>query len=165
MDITKFTEAWLKTLPKGVMLDLGAGEGRAAKFAASQGFQAIAVDLKPGNIPGVTWLQEPVEGYGWEKYGPFRLILARNVLQFLEKKEGLKLVQRARELLKPGGVLIIETFTKQPEPPFPTDLTFYQAKDFLHANEQAEVTVEGSDLEGKPRKFHLTQAWFFPDVG
>ncbi len=98
----------------GTALDIAAGEGRNAVFAASLGYDTFAVDVSETGINKARALAEEkntkiqtlatdLDSYSLEK-NAYDLILCFN---FLERG----LFPAIREALRPGGMVFYETFT------------------------------------------------------
>ncbi len=97
--------------PQGArILDLACGAGRHSRWLAGQGMQVLAVDRDEGalaglqDVPGVTVMPADLEGVEWPLEGlNFDGILVTRYL-FRPRLDDLL------NLLKPGGLLIYETF-------------------------------------------------------
>lgn len=87
------------------MLDVASGSGRHARFFAARGFQVVAVDREPLDIPGVRFVQADLEiGNPWPFAGErFGAIVVTNYLH-------RPLFAALADSLGEGGVLIYETF-------------------------------------------------------
>jgi len=115
----------LKYAPKGVALDIGAGEGRNSMFLAKNGFEVEAIDkIKEGlekckkfakryNLPIRTRAID-IRKFKFEK-NKYSLIIAIASLDFLKFSEAKKIVSKVKKSLKKKGVLYIVVFsTKDP---------------------------------------------------
>ena len=104
----------LDQLPKGRALDIAAGEGRNAVFLAAHGFEVDAVDISPVGLRKANALAEErgVEirtiqanleewDLGSERYD----VIAN--FYYLQRD----LTPKIKRALKPGGVVIYETYT------------------------------------------------------
>ena len=100
-----WVERWAALVPPGKVLDLACGGGRHARFFASRGFDVVAVDREPQDIPGVRFIRADLEdGSTWPLAGErFQGIVVVNYLH-------RPLFPRLIEALAPGGLLIYETF-------------------------------------------------------
>ena len=87
------------------MLDLACGGGRHARYFRTLGFEVVAVDRQPVDLPGVRFVENDLEdGSPWPLEGErFGGIVVTNYLH-------RPLFPRIAESLAPGGVLIYETF-------------------------------------------------------
>lgn len=110
----RFLEKNVGLLPKGRALDLAAGEGRNAVFLAQHGFRVDAVDISPVGLKKAEALARErgveietivanLEEYdlGFERYD----VVAN--FYYLQRD----LTPKIKRALKPGGVVIYETFT------------------------------------------------------
>ncbi len=99
---------------KGKALDLATGEGRNAVYAASLGYDVLAVDVSDIGIKkakalalekklNINALVADLDDYEFDK-DTFDLVMCFN---FLERK----LFPKIRQSLKPGGLIFYETFT------------------------------------------------------
>jgi 2-polyprenyl-3-methyl-5-hydroxy-6-metoxy-1,4-benzoquinol methylase len=99
---------------RGAALDLGAGDGTLAQWLAEKGFSCVAVDVDaqvpaPGS-KSIKFVREDVRKFalGLDAYD---LIVACHVLQFLVRSEREQLLGRIVGALRPGGLLVIVSFT------------------------------------------------------
>jgi SAM-dependent methyltransferase len=96
--------------PGGAVLDLACGSGRHARYLARMGFEVLAVDRDPSLFPdppaGVTLVEADLESGPWPFPGRgFDAIVVANYLH-------RPLMPRLVSSLKPGGVLVYETFAR-----------------------------------------------------
>lgn len=105
-------------------LDLGCGQGRDCLFMLENGFEVVAVDSSASGLSSIKnkisekglpiEKIELVEGdmrdFEIEK-DKFSVINAFNSLQFLPKKNALKLLEKIKTNLKVGGYFLIASFT------------------------------------------------------
>ncbi len=116
---SELLERWAPQAPLGPALDLGAGQGEAARWLAAQGFEVDAVESDPlrfrrlaaGTADGrlhayLLDLQDFV--IQPERY---TLILASAVLHFLRPSQLWPLADRLQAGLARGGLLLVEVFT------------------------------------------------------
>jgi len=96
---------WAPRIPPGKVLDLASGPGRHARLLLELGFDVVAVDRDPQDIPGCRFKQADLEDGGpWPFPGErFQGIVATNYLH-------RPLFPHLLGALAPGGVLIYETF-------------------------------------------------------
>lgn len=106
--------SWIDRLTPGRALDLACGTGRNALLLAERGWQVVGVDLSPvglhraqnearrHNLP-LDLLAVDLQAWRWP-LGRFDLI---SVFRFLDRS----LCSHIVAALRPGGVLIYETFT------------------------------------------------------
>jgi cyclopropane fatty-acyl-phospholipid synthase-like methyltransferase len=111
----------LKHTPKGVALDIGAGEGRNSIFLAKNGFEVEAIDKTK---EGLDKCQKIVKKYylpiktkvidvkkfkfGENKYS---LVLSIAALDFLKLSEIKKIIPKIKKSLKKGGVFYLLVFS------------------------------------------------------
>ncbi|HVR78077.1 MAG TPA: class I SAM-dependent methyltransferase [Acidimicrobiia bacterium] len=105
-----FVEDRLRHRAPGRGLDLAAGEGRNAIWLASLGWQITAVDFSAVGVSRGSGQSEVVEFVVadvliWEPETDFDLILIAYL--HLGQAEFQRVVQRAREWLRPGGELFM----------------------------------------------------------
>ena len=96
---------WAPLVKRGPVLDLASGSGRHARFFAARGFEVVAVDREPQQIPGVTFVQADLEG-GKPWPFPGQRFAAIVVTNYLHRP----LFETIGDSLAQGGVLIYETF-------------------------------------------------------
>jgi ubiquinone/menaquinone biosynthesis C-methylase UbiE len=108
-------------VPKGLALDLGAGEGRDSIFLAEEGFDVIAVDFAES---GLTKLKKfalerdlSVETIVCNALdlvlskNSFTLVVATTFLDHLDRSDQILMIQKIKEWLKAGGFIFAEVFT------------------------------------------------------
>ena len=105
-------------------LDLGCGQGRDSLFMLQKGFRVTAVDssqegigkirecARLNNLPssGISLFCEDIATFNIIK-DKYAVINVFNSLQFLLKKEAVKLIGRIKEAKKDKGYIIISGFT------------------------------------------------------
>lgn len=115
----------LKYTPKGIALDIGAGEGRNSIFLAKNGFKVEAIDK---NKEVVKKLKKAAKKFHLKilakvadvrKFNfpskKYSLVVAITVLDFLKKSEGEKIVQKIKKSLITQGIFYLILFsTKDP---------------------------------------------------
>jgi len=96
---------WAPRIAHGTVLDLACGEGRHARLFLERGLKVVAVDREPKQIPGARFVLADLEGGNpWPLPGEtFEGVVVTNYLH-------RPLFSRILESLKPGGILIYETF-------------------------------------------------------
>ena len=154
--------------PSWRILDLGAGEGNQAKRMVELGMTVVAVDKKSPKEKDeqISWNIMPVEDWvvTLSDNDLFDAILARNSLQFFDKttveKELLPILSKH---LKSGGLFEIETFYKEPIPPFANAFKSLWTVDELTKNFgdweviASDMRKENTtDLSGNLRDFYTT---------
>lgn len=118
---------WLQSLPDewcnggGPAVDLGCGYGRNALHLARRGFSVLALDLSPSAI---SELGRRAAGEGLDVTAvccdirdyplpPSRLIVAVTVLSLLDPGDLRPVAERMASALLPGGMLLLEDFTRR----------------------------------------------------
>jgi len=137
---------FVKKIPKGVVLDIGAGQGRNSFFLARKGFKVEAIDINKENIKKIKQLVKknnlPVKAKysDVEKFkflpSKYSLILGIQCFNFIKKSKFDKIIKRIKKSLDTDGMLIISVFTtadptykrlrKKYKPP--EENTFYSKK-------------------------------------
>lgn len=163
-----FTKNYLSYIKSGdKVLDLGAGVGTYSRMFADKGAIVNAVDIKVPEdlgesiVPKKMKVEDFVDLNEEAQYG---LVFMRNILQFLDKRWVFEILfPWLEEHLKKRGVIGIETFYSEPEPPFEHPLrSLYIAPElasyFLSWQELYNEQYEhrGPDMSGNMRKFFLT---------
>ena len=113
---------WQDVDPGSFVLDLGCGQGRDSVFLAKKNFKIIAVDsaqtgiddlyksIDENNLDNIQAICQKVEDFEIEK-DKYSIINARNVFQFLDKNDVLKIITNIKSNLKPDGFVVINGFT------------------------------------------------------
>ena len=149
------------------ILDLGAGDGTQAKAMADLGHRVIAVDRRaaPFAHPDVEWIVADIPAWLAFEGGSFDGVLIRHVIQFFDVETVKKaIIPKVQAMLRPGGVLAVEAFTGQPEPPFPSPHPSYWRTADLQALSPGWEVLLARDfeerrpgLDGVERRFRLAQ--------
>lgn len=163
-----FTKTFLSGIKPGQrVLDLGAGGGDFVRMFVDRGARVTAVDPRIPEIQDVminSKRMEIEEFCAAENPDRYDLIFARNVIQFLDKNWTLEnLFPWMEEHTSQQGIIAIETFYKDPEPPFDHPMRalytlgelmnyFMPWKD-IHAREYSH---QGLDMNGQARKFFVS---------
>lgn len=109
----RFLKENINLLPKGRALDLAMGEGRNGVYLATQGFDVLGLDISPVGLNKAQKLAEQynvkietrvvdLENYQLEK-NAYDVIICTYYMQ-------RDLFEQMKESLKPGGMLLVETF-------------------------------------------------------
>ena len=154
--------------PDWVILDLGAGAGRQAKFMTGLGARVIAVDSQEPKEGGdlVVWNILSIEEWVVQlnEDDVFDAILARNIFQFFTREIiEKKLFPILSKHLKSGGFFAIETFHKEPVPAFEHSFSSLWSVEDLKKNfvgweviASAMEEENTTDLSGNLRDFYTT---------
>ena len=167
---TSLIYSFLQLLPQsGLVVDLGAGEGKYAKILAEAGHRVIAVDKKPPqDMPtGVEYETATIQDWEANLPADFRAdgYLLKNIVQFLPRDWiAGTLLPFLKDRTSSHGVIAIETFTKAPNPPFDKPHTsYYNLADLMSVFRDwkielaEEVQEQARDMAGTPRQFHVTR--------
>lgn len=168
----EFIKRFVKYVPSGDLLDLGAGHGRHAKFASEHGFDVTVVE--PDNelcailekIPDIKLIKSDLASYHPDSQ--FDVIICAMVLHFLSKDEVDQAIKLMQETTKPGGINVISAYTDQNTADFMADNPYgnhgyllkpgelkacYEGWEILEYEE--DWTSPGIVSEGDtPRSFH-----------
>ena len=109
----RFLKENIHLLPKGKALDLAMSEGRNGVYLATQGFDVLGLDISPMGLNKAKKLADyhnvkietqvvDLEGYPLKK-NAYDVIICTYYMQ-------RDLFDRAKESLKPGGMILIETY-------------------------------------------------------
>jgi 2-polyprenyl-3-methyl-5-hydroxy-6-metoxy-1,4-benzoquinol methylase len=131
-DLVDRCGVWLEALvryrpPPGRVLEVGAGPGAYTALLGWAGYDTTAVDLSDwtGALArerfGVAYLVGPIESHELEPVS-FDVVIANDVLEHLVDPVGT--VGRCAALLKPGGLLVLQT----PEYPHPRSFAQLEAE-------------------------------------
>ena len=130
---------YAKAVPKGVILDLGIGEGRNALFFAKMGYEVEGADISQTAIERCLQRAETqnlkikAEVKDLKEMeiaqGKYSLIIAAWVLNFLRKTEVDKIVNKIKDGLKKDGLVYVGTFS-------PSDPGYQRAKETLKEVEE-----------------------------
>lgn len=115
----------LKYAPKGIALDIGAGEGRNSVFLAKNGFKVEAIDKNKESLEKCKNLAEKyklsikTKVFDIRKFkikkNTYSLIIAIASLDFLKFSEIKKIIPKIKKSLKRNGILYLVVFsTKDP---------------------------------------------------
>ena len=96
---------WAPLVTQGTVLEIACGSGRHAKFFLERNLKVVAVDRDAQDIPGARFIRADLEdGSPWPLPGErFEAVVVTNYLH-------RPLFPKILESLRPGGVLIYETF-------------------------------------------------------
>lgn len=110
---------FVSEIPKGKILDIGAGLGNNSIFLARNNFEVIAIDLKQEFVDRLNDISKKerlilvakridVKDFNFDKYSS---ILATNCLQFMRKSERDDVIKKIKQSIKKNGIIFISTFT------------------------------------------------------
>lgn len=168
MNIRDFTNTFIDCIKPGCrVLDLGAGEGKFTQMFLERGAIVTAVDTQPPAFQDakLTVKKMKIEDFCASKGNEhYDLAFARNVIQFLDKSWVYEtLFPWIDKHLVKGGIVAIETFYQDPEPPFDHSMTsLYTLKELtsyfvtwkeIYAEEYSHLDF---DMSGQTRKFFIS---------
>ncbi len=165
-----FSATALKYIQPGFkVLDLGAGDGWFSRECIARQALVTAVDVQPPaeQHPDIDWQTMKVEDYvdRLPSTEMFDVIFSRNLIQFLDSVwvEEIffpTLIQH----LKTHGVLAIETFYCDPEPPFEARVSSLFTLDDLKSMmpllpivHERQYSETSPDMRGVIRKFFVSE--------
>lgn len=99
------------SVPKGRLLDIGAGRGEVLRAAREAGWEAVGIETSPtfaehaARHSGVEVIQQPLEECRFEAES-FTAVVLGAVLEHLFDPDGV--VKEIARILKPGGALFID---------------------------------------------------------
>ena len=134
-----------KTKPGDNLLDLGCGNGQNLIYLSRKGANITAVDK---SLECIKELREKIEKEKIINFdvicsditkfnipeNKFDIIIANNVLQFIDRKKSLQLILNIKDCLKNNGIIGISSFTID-DPcykPAKTNLTYFSHKELLN---------------------------------
>jgi len=168
MDVKNFTNIFLACIkPGNKVLDLGAGEGKFTQMFFERGAIVTAVDMQPPTFHNVALIVKKMKIEDFcasEENEHYDLIFARNVIQFLDKLWVFEtLFPWMNKHLAPGGIVAIETFYQEPEPPFGHNMiSLYTLKELISnfmtwkEIDARENDYFGLDMSGQKRRFFVS---------
>ena len=123
-------KAVLDSFPGGEVLDLGCGRGEWLEFSRTQGFRVMGIDQDPAMLAGCSALQLPVQcadAIAYLQNAPadsYVVVSAFHLVEHLNFEQLQILVRESLRVLKPAGLLILET-------PNPENLTVSSCSFYL----------------------------------
>lgn len=159
-------EQYADLVPKGYVLDVGAGEGRNAIFFAKKGYKVEAVDISAKALEKCRKLAKRMKltiktkvvdlkkiEITPEKYS---LVICAWVLNFFKKKEIVELIEKMKKGVKINGILYIVVFSTE-DPSFAEQRkklkmaeknTFYSCrkKSYMHYFTRKELSSSFRDF-------------------
>lgn len=168
MDPKQFTKQFLSHIQAGWrVLDVGAGDGYFSRLFVERG--AIVTAIEPNLVidgnESIKVVKTSIENFVKDNQGgDYEAIFLRNVIQFLDKDWVINtFLPWTDERLAPNGVIGIETFFKEPLPPFehPT-VSLFGLEELLDGFSGWQTLLKGSyehsdfDMKGTRRLFFTT---------
>jgi cyclopropane fatty-acyl-phospholipid synthase-like methyltransferase len=105
-------------------LDLGCGQGQDLLFMNKMGYKCLGIDssltaigqiqeiIKKRKLKNIEVKHASIADFDFSKKN-HGIISLRNVLQYLEKKESLKLIKKAQKYVSQDGFIIVSAFTTE----------------------------------------------------
>lgn len=128
--VLKFTNDVCQNLENMAVLDLGAGEGKNAVYLANKGAIVTAVDISSIALskfhlqPNYEKCKDRIDIINTDirdvqfNSSAFELVIAYGILHCLaDSHEVVKAINRIKRWVKPGGYVVITTFTSEIPPP------------------------------------------------
>jgi len=112
---------FLSQIPKGKVLDLGAGRGENALYLAKKGFRVEVIDINKQFLENLAKIVKNnnlnikiqlinIKNFKFKPHS-YASILAINSLSFLKKTEFRKIISKMKKALIKGGIIFISAFT------------------------------------------------------
>ena len=125
---------WKNFLPNSKILDLGCGQGCDSLFLAKNGFSVTAIDSSDVAISQIKIKKNELKLDNLElicgDISDFKIVkdkydalFCRNVLNFLNKENALKIIHNIKINSKIGSYIVVDVFTKN-DPSFLSDNKF-----------------------------------------
>ncbi|MGQ9635483.1 MAG: class I SAM-dependent methyltransferase [Bryobacteraceae bacterium] len=113
--LARALEGWFPADPAAAILDIGCGEGTLLCLLREMGYSNLdGFDLSPENVRICRQLEltfvrtfDALNLSQWPRRG-YQAIFALDVIEHLPKPRAADFVEQARELLAPGGALIVQ---------------------------------------------------------
>ena len=163
----EFTKKFLDLVwPSQTILDLGAGIGTYSEMFADRDALVTAVDKHIPNQIGdnITCVRMTAEKFITQDEHIYDGAFFRNIMQFFDKTWTFEhLFPWLGNHLKPGGVIAIETFYQEPNPPFDHPLaslyTMQELQQYFGSWQEIyarHYEHKGSDMSGRNRQFYIS---------
>lgn len=116
LKVADFLERYESRLKeKKTALDIGCANGANARYLAELGLNVIGLDIElPKNIElhkNVIWLKEDILDFDFTQ--KFDVIIAFNILQFLDIGNRNRILDKMYKALNPDGLMMIKSFTQK----------------------------------------------------
>lgn len=173
---------WLPANQDASILDLGCGDGRVLRFLASRGYSSLyGVDRDlsalsiASDITRATFEHAEVDAqYLRGKSGRFDLIIAKQMIYYIDRRQSLAFMRALGDALTDNGVLIIEyfngslvssRFTELKDPFIRTAYTEHSMRRLIVASGLIECVTYGERVPVKSLRTRIYLAlrtiWFF----
>lgn len=126
-------------------LDIGCANGAESIYLSGLGLNVTGIDIAlPDNLPfahNIRWLKEDIMNFDFQENN-FNVIVAFNVLQFLDLKNRNKILKNIFRSLSPGGLIFIKSFTqKAPYSSQTEDMGPFQENELLDWGKQQNLHI------------------------
>ena len=156
-------------LAKGARIaDLGGGHGRYAQALASRGFRVTLLDQ-----PTIVQLAKERHGEALqylgadfmkdELGGPYDAALLSNIVHGLSHDDNARLLQRVREALSPGGLVLIKDYFLDELEAHPASAAFFGVQMLLYTDEGRTYSTSELAAIGQRVGFERVDAVWIPD--
>ncbi len=143
-DTSKILEKYISIVSHGNALDLACGNGRNSRFLAQKGFQVDAVDISnvainhlAGKDPRINVICQDIDTWQIPE-DRYQIIIS---IRFMDRR----LFPMIQKGLKPGGILIFESFIDEKKAYCLEPNELLNAFEFFHVVYYEEKKVEHSD--------------------
>lgn len=108
---------------KKIILEIGSGNGRDAKYFAKNKHEVIAIDQshngveigKEENLSNIQFIENDFVNMNYSSYKEINVVYSRFTLHAIKENESYVVIDKVSELLKSGGIFAIEVrSTKDP---------------------------------------------------
>jgi SAM-dependent methyltransferase len=99
---------------RGTALDVGCASGETTAILADLGYSPMGVDTDPAAVDAARskcpeWRFELGTAALGAKFGPFKVVMALEVIEHIEREHQDEFVAELRSCLEPGGLLVLST--------------------------------------------------------
>lgn len=154
--------------PTAVIVEQGAGTGRIAVPLAQHGFHVLAVDSSPelldilreriGDVPGVIPIEADIREFDDVKDADAVICVCGTISMLLSDEEQRAALACAARMLRPGGVVIVETH----DPTFVRHICAEGMGTWTQACGAGDVVMDAQLLR-EPRLWQLRSTYRGPD--
>jgi len=152
-----------KFVPNSKILDLGCGSGEDILFLAQQGFTVLGIDkseeaikeitekIKELNLANIKLEKSDIRDYIIEPE-KFDVIICKNVLNFIDKDQALKIINDIKNKIKKGGYILIQVFTIE-DPSFNKRnrfISYFEIKELFNLFTEFEICFYFEDIISDP---------------
>jgi 2-polyprenyl-3-methyl-5-hydroxy-6-metoxy-1,4-benzoquinol methylase len=163
---------WLPSSLDSTILDLGCGDGRILRYLSSKGYSRIlgvdrdeSILVSSANIPGVSLESAEVNShYLAKRTNSFDLIIAKQMIYYIDRNHSLQFMRALKEALTENGVIIFEyfngalvssRFTELKDPFILTSYTEHSMRRLIYASGLYECATYGELITHRYLKSRL----------